>query len=216
MLYEFNHHQIATLAPADKAENTGPTDEQLMVLVQQSDEAALATLYRRHTAILRTVIARVVHIDADVDDLLQEVFLEIWKRCQTYEEHKGKVLGWMITMARRRAIDRVRRRQAYARAEERLRLQSEAEEREMHYHVEEDATASERAIMLQQTMATLPDAQREALQLAFYQGMSQRQIAAKTGVPLGTIKTRLELALRKLRTALTSVGGVEEWSLNRA
>jgi RNA polymerase sigma-70 factor (ECF subfamily) len=70
--------------------------------------------------------------------------------------------------------------------------------------------------MLQQTMATLPDAQREALQMAFYQGLSQRQIAARTGVPLGTIKTRLELALRKLRVALTSLGGVEEWSLNRA
>ncbi|HEY3898101.1 MAG TPA: sigma-70 family RNA polymerase sigma factor [Chthoniobacter sp.] len=213
MLYEFNHHQIATLAPTDP---TGAADEQLMMLVQRGDEAALATLYRRHTAILRTVIARVVHIDADVDDLLQEVFLEIWKRCQTYEEKKGKVLGWMITMARRRAIDRVRRRQAYARAEERLRLQCEAEDREVHYHVEEDAAASERATMLQQTMAALPDAQREALQLAFYQGLSQRQIAAKTGVPLGTIKTRLELALRKLRTALTSLGGVEEWSLNRA
>jgi RNA polymerase sigma-70 factor (ECF subfamily) len=213
MLYEFNHHQIATLAPAN---NDGPVDEQLMMLIQQGNEAALATLYRRHTAILRTVIARVVHIDADVDDLLQEVFLEIWKRCQTYEENKGKALGWMITMARRRAIDRVRRRQAYARAEERLRLQNEAEEHEVHYHVEEDAAASERAVMLQQTMAILPDAQREALQMAFYQGMSQRQIAAKTGVPLGTIKTRLELALRKLRTALASLGGVEEWSMNRA
>jgi RNA polymerase sigma-70 factor (ECF subfamily) len=213
MLYEFDHHQITTLTQGGDA---GPADEQLMVLVQQGDEAALATLYRRHTAILRTVIARVVHIDADVDDLLQEVFLEVWKRCQTYEENKGKVLGWMITMARRRAIDRVRRRQAYARAEERLRLQTEAEDQVAHYHVEEDAAASERATMLHETMATLPDAQREALQLAFYQGLSQRQIAAKTGVPLGTIKTRLELALRKLRVALTSLGGCEEWSLNRA
>jgi RNA polymerase sigma-70 factor (ECF subfamily) len=213
MLYEFDHHQIVTHTQSGEA---GPADEQLMVLVQQGDEAALATLYRRHTAILRTVIARVVHIDADVDDLLQEVFLEIWKRSQTYEENKGKVLGWMITMARRRAIDRVRRRQAYARAEERLRLQTEAQDEVSHYHVEEDAAASERAVMLQQTLAILPDPQREALQMAFYQGLSQRQIAAKTGVPLGTIKTRLELALRKLRVALTSLGGVEEWSLNRA
>ena len=212
MLYEFDHQQIATLASPTTG---GPADEQLMLLIQQGDEAALATLYRRHTAILRTVIARVVHIDADVDDLLQEVFLEIWKRAQTYDESKGKVLGWVITMARRRAIDRVRRRQAYARAEERLRLQSEADQT-AHYHVEEDAAASERAAMLKQTLATLPDAQREALQLAFYQGLSQRQIAAKTGVPLGTIKTRLELAVRKLRTALTSLGGAEEWSLNRA
>jgi len=84
------------------------------------------------------------------------------------------------------------------------------------YHVEEDAVASERAAMLQRTLATLPDAQREALQMAFYQGLSQRQIAAKTGVPLGTIKTRLELGVRKLRAAVTSLGGAEEWSLIRA
>jgi len=70
--------------------------------------------------------------------------------------------------------------------------------------------------MLQRTLATLPDAQREALQMAFYQGLSQRQIAAKTGVPLGTIKTRLELGVRKLRAAVTSLGGAEEWSLIRA
>jgi len=210
MLYEFAHHQISTIAPTIAAEST---DEQLMALIQAGDEAALATLYQRHTAILRTVIARVVHIDADVDDLLQEVFLEIWKRAQTYDISKGKVLGWMITVARRRAIDRVRRRQAYARAEERLRLQTEAEETD-HYHVAEDASASERAAMLREALAALREAQREAVQLAFYQGLSQRQIAAKTGVPLGTIKTRLELAIRKLRVGLSSIGGAEEWSLN--
>lgn len=211
MLYEFDHQQIATLAPTVA---TGPSDEQLMLLIQQGDEAALATLYRRHTAILRTVIARVVHIDADVDDLIQELFLEAWKRAQTYDETKGKVLGWLITMARRRAIDRVRRRQAYARAEERLRLQTDPNA--VHDHVEEDATASERTAMLREALATIPDAQREALQMAFYQGLSQRQIAAKTGVPLGTIKTRLELAVRKLRVTLSSLGGAEEWAPSRA
>jgi RNA polymerase sigma-70 factor (ECF subfamily) len=215
MLYEFDHqqiHTIQTLAPATEA---GATDEQLMILLKQGDESALATLYRRHTAILRTVIARVVHIDADVDDLIQDVFVEVWNRSQTYEETKGKVLGWLITMARRRAIDRIRRRQAYARAEERLRLETEAQE-VLHYHVEEDAVASERSEILQRALATLPDAQREALQMAFYQGLSQRQIAAKTGIPLGTIKTRLELAAKKVRVALESIGGAEEWSFSRA
>jgi len=82
--------------------------------------------------------------------------------------------------------------------------------------VAEDASASERAAMLREALAALPEAQREAVQLAFYQGLSQRQIAAKTGVPLGTIKTRLELAIRKLRVGLSSIGGAEEWSLNFA
>jgi RNA polymerase sigma-70 factor (ECF subfamily) len=76
--------------------------------------------------------------------------------------------------------------------------------------------ASERAEILQRALATLPDAQREALHMAFYQGLSQRQIAAKTGVPLGTIKTRLELAARKVRVALEAIGGQEEWSFCHA
>ncbi len=211
MLYEFDHQQIATLAPNLEA---GPSDEQLMGLIQGGDEAALAALYRRHKAIIRTVIARVVHTDADVDDVIQEAFLEVWKRAQTYEASKGKVLGWMITMARRRAIDRVRRRLAYARAEERMRLQNDGEEEARYRHVEEDAVASERSAFVQQALATLPEAQREAVKLAFYGGLSQRQISAKTGVPLGTIKTRLELAIRKLHAALSSMGGAEEWVHN--
>jgi RNA polymerase sigma-70 factor (ECF subfamily) len=213
MLYEFDHQQIkitTVVAPTTEA-----ADEQLMALIQDGDEAALATLYRRHTPILRTVISRVVHNDADVDDLLQEAFVEVWKRAQTYDETKGKVLGWLITMARRRAIDRVRRRQAYARAEERLREQTDLEPESTQDHVAADANASDHAAILREMLATLPEAQREALHLAFYQGMSQREIAAKTGVPLGTIKTRLELGVRKVRAALLALGGVEEWSFCR-
>src|SRR5687768_16324875 len=116
MLHEFDQQQTATVTTGEV------TDEQLMGLIQARDDAALATLYRRHTPLLRTVIARVVHNEHDVDDLLQEVFLELWNRADHYDEAKGKALGWIVTLARRRAIDRIRRRQAYARAEERLRL----------------------------------------------------------------------------------------------
>jgi RNA polymerase sigma-70 factor (ECF subfamily) len=82
--------------------------------------------------------------------------------------------------------------------------------------VQEDANATDRAKAFQQIIATLPDAQREALQLAYYRGLSQREIAAKTGIPLGTIKTRLELAVRKVRAAILALGGEQEWSLVRA
>lgn len=212
MLYEFDHQQISTLV---ETTYEGPTDEQLMVLVQGGDEAALATLYRRHTAILRTVISRVVHNDADTDDLLQECFCELWRRAATYDEKKGKLLGWLITLARRRSIDRVRRRQAYSRAEERLTEHSKTEIDECHNHVEEEANAADCAEALRKALAELPEAQREALQMAYYQGLSQREIAAKTGIPLGTIKTRLELAIRKVRATLLAIGGPEEWSMVR-
>jgi RNA polymerase sigma-70 factor (ECF subfamily) len=210
MLYEFDHQQIASFTA------TETTDEELMARIKARDEAALSAMYHRHTPILRTVISRVVHNESDVDDLVQEVFLELWNRAESYDEAKGKVLGWLVTLARRRAIDRVRRRQAYARAEERLRLETENEPQAVRGQgVEEDVVASDRAEVFQRLLSTLPDAQREALHLAYYRGLSQREIAAKTGIPLGTIKTRLELAVRKIRAAILSLGGAEEWSLSR-
>ncbi len=208
MLYEFDQQQTATFTTSE------PTDEQLMAGVQGADETALATLYKRHTPLLRTVISRVVHNDHDVDDLLQEIFIELWNRAASYDEAKGKALGWMVTLARRRAIDKVRRRQAYARAEERLRLEKEQEPLPARSHqTEDEANAADRAEIFQRLLTTLPEAQREALHLAFYCGLSQREIAAKTGIPLGTIKTRLELAVRKMRAAIMALGGAEEWSL---
>jgi len=220
MLYEFDHQQIETLVAATRTDSTAAsesTDEQLMALIQDRDETALATLYRRHTPLLRTVISRVVHNEYDVDDLLQEVFLELWNRADHYDEEKGKALGWIVTLARRRAIDRVRRRQAYARAEERLRLETEHEPQQTRNQgVADDVHDADRAEIFQRVLSTLPAAQREALQLAYYRGLSQREIAAKTGIPLGTIKTRLELAVRKIRTAILSLGGEEEWAMSHA
>jgi RNA polymerase sigma-70 factor (ECF subfamily) len=211
MLYEFDHQQIASFTTLDA------TDEQLMARIQARDDAALATLYKRHTPLLRTIVSRVVHNDHDVDDLLQEIFLELWNRADSYEEGKGKALGWIVTLSRRRAIDRIRRRQAYDRAAERMRLETATEPDAGRYQgVEEDANATDRAEVFQRILATLPVAQREALQLAYYKGLSQREIAAQTGIPLGTIKTRLELAVRKVRAAILSLGGEEEWSLLRA
>ena len=214
MLYEFDTLLTTTSKTPVQTINisTEATDEQLMARLRDGDEAALSTLFHRHAAILRTVIARVIHNDADVDDLMQEVMIELWNRGKAYDETKGKVLGWLVTMARRRAIDRVRRRQAYDRAEERLRIHVEDNSQAPDVpSVEEQVMSTDRAKFISQMLETLPEAQKEAVQLAFYRGLSQREIAAKTGIPLGTIKTRLELAVRKLRANILAVGG-EEWA----
>jgi RNA polymerase sigma-70 factor (ECF subfamily) len=211
MLYEFDHQQIQS---AVLTETTEVTDEQLMSRIQERDQEALTVLYHRHAALFRTVIGRVVNNSHDVDDLLDEAFIEIWNRAAAYDRSKGKPLGWMITMVRRRAIDRVRRQQAYNRAEERLRLSTETEpEAAWHESGQDQATVNERAEVFQKLVASLPEAQRDAVKLAFYSGLSQREISAKLNIPLGTIKTRLELGIRKLRTALLAMGGAEEWSL---
>ena len=216
MLYEFDTLLTTTTTTTSIEISTEATNEQLMARLREGDESALSALCQRHRGILRTVIARVIHNDADVDDLMQELMIEVWNRAKSYDETKGKVLGWLVTMARRRAIDRVRRRQAYDRAEERLRLHVEDNSQAVEVpSVEEQAMSADRSEFLRQMLETLPEAQKEAVQLAFYRGLSQREIAAKTGIPLGTIKTRLELAIRKLRANITALGA-EDWGMTAA
>lgn len=206
MQYSFDSQQLENRPVRSTAE---PTDEVLMDRIQARDDRAIAILYRRHTPLLRSVIARILNNDADVDDQLQDVFIEVWRQAAHYDVEKGKALGWIVTLARRRTIDRVRKRQAYFRAQERLRAQPEPAP---HHGADEDAAASDTAEIFSRVIATLPVAQREALNFAFYRGLSQREIAARTGIPLGTIKTRLELALRKVRAAIVAQGGAGEWA----
>src|SRR3954463_5397915 len=102
-----------------------PTDLELMTAIQREDPEALSVLYDRYNGILKALILRVIHNDAEADDLLQEIFMEIWNQAKNFSPEKGKPLGWMVTLARRRAIDALRRKQAYARAEERLQNETE-------------------------------------------------------------------------------------------
>jgi RNA polymerase sigma-70 factor (ECF subfamily) len=211
MLDSFDHHHTHGIQPHLLPGEA--TDEELMLAIQARNESALMVLYHRHAPLLRAIASRVVNNDTDADDLLQEVFCEVWRLADHYAEDKGKALGWLVTLARRRAIDKLRKKKAYQRAEDRLRDDTqEGPINTTHHGADEEAIASDRAEILQRVIATLPEAQRDALNLAFYRGMSQREIAAHTGIPLGTIKTRLELAMRKVRSAVLALGGTGEWS----
>ncbi|MBV9656669.1 MAG: sigma-70 family RNA polymerase sigma factor [Verrucomicrobia bacterium] len=179
------------------------SDEQLMAHIQERDPEALSALYDRYSGILKSLIMGVIHNDAEADDLLQEIYMEIWKQAAHYSVQKGKPLGWIVTLTRRRSIDRLRKKQAYARAEERLQNETEQQpEAWVHNTTEDDINMSDTRRLILGVLKNLPPAQREAIDLAFYHGMSQREIAAKTGIPLGTIKTRLELGLKKISEAL--------------
>ena len=178
-------------------------DEALMAQIQEREPGALAALYDRYSGILKSLIMGVIHNDAEADDLLQEIFMEIWNQAAHYSAQKGKPLGWIVTLTRRRSIDRLRKKQAYARAEERLQNETEQQpEAWVHNSTEDDIEISDTRRLILGILKNLPPAQREAIDLAFYHGMSQREIAAKTGIPLGTIKTRLELGLKKISEAL--------------
>lgn len=211
MLYAFDHQELhqktPRLAPGD------PSDEQLMRSIQKRDEGALRTIYQRHAALLRTVISRMVNNDHDVEDILQECFLDIWRHADNYSQAKGQALGWLVTLARRRAIDRVRRKAAYGRAQDRFRDEVKIETDALAAGADEEAATTDSAKAVASLIKNLPEAQQRAVHLAFYRGMTQREIAAYTGTPLGTIKTRLELALRKLRSAVLAFGELHDSGL---
>jgi len=190
-----------SVAPA--LEPGAPSDFELMKGIQAGDPDALSQLYDRYNGILKALILRVIHNEAEADDLLQEIFMEIWNQAKNFSAQKGKPLGWMVTLARRRAIDGLRKKQAYARAEERLQNETEQQpDAWVHNATDEQIMLSDTRTLIRKVIRGLPPAQQQAIDLAFFKGMSQREIAAKTNTPLGTVKTRLELGPKKIYAGL--------------
>jgi RNA polymerase sigma-70 factor, ECF subfamily len=184
------------------------SDEALMEAITDHRPEALNEFYSRHGGRLKSVIGNVVHEEGDADDVLQDILLQIWHEADHYSPKAGKLLGWVVTLARRRAIDRLRRKQAYCRAKERyqehLNEQSATVAPESHSFAD-DISRSDLRHFLHRRLNVLPRHQREALELAFFAGMSHREIAAITSAPLGTVKTRLELGLQKLTQSLRPI-----------
>lgn len=174
------------------------SDDQLMKAVVNREGDALESIYKRYESLLRTVILGVIRDESEVDDVLHDVLLQVWEQGHRYNPNEKGLRGLLVTLARRRAFDRLRRRAAYRRATESLKTDTDnpltcetstnSSEVEIH-----DLSA-----LLNRVIAELPAAQQEVIDLAFFKGMSQREIAAKRQISLGTVKTRLHLAQRKL------------------
>jgi RNA polymerase sigma-70 factor, ECF subfamily len=177
------------------------SDDQLMDRITAQQPQALNEFFNRHASRIRSVIGNVVHEKADADDVLQEILLQIWRDSGRYSAKSGKLLGWVVTLARRRAIDRLRRKQAYCRAKEQYEDHLSREPRSAPHSFEEISRADLRQF-LRRRLRLLPRHQRQAIELSFFTGMSHREIAALTHAPLGTVKTRLELGLQKLTHSL--------------
>ncbi len=187
----------------DTAGLASASDEALMKAITDRHQIALRELYKRYGKTLKAIITHVVHEEAEADDVLQEIFLQIWKEAANYSPEAGKPLGWVVTLARRRAIDRLRRRQAYCRAKDRFESHIEQQpDAWVRNRIDDDLVRSDLRRFLERQMHTLPAYQREAIELSFFEGLSHREIAVVTGTPLGTVKTRLELGLRKLTNGI--------------
>jgi RNA polymerase sigma-70 factor, ECF subfamily len=184
------------------------SDEALMEAITDHRPEALNEFYSRHGGRLKSVIGNVVHEEGDADDVLQDILLQIWHEADHYSPKAGKLLGWVVTLARRRAIDRLRRKQAYCRAKERYQAhinEEPASSAPDTHSFGDEISRSDLRHFLHRRLNVLPRHQREALELAFFAGMSHREIAAVTRAPLGTVKTRLELGLQKLTQSLKPI-----------
>jgi RNA polymerase sigma-70 factor, ECF subfamily len=198
--------QILEGTPAATADapTSNLTDEQLMEMIQSHRHSGLDQLHVRYATLLKGLIMKVLHSDVDADDLLQDVFLEIWVRAANYDPLMGRPLSWIATLAHRRSIDRLRKKETYRRLQQRFAEETNRAA-DVWTHVHEDLAQFEMNAHLECAMAKLPEAQRNAIRLAYHKQMSQREIAAHTGIPLGTIKTRLALGLRKMATSLSGL-----------
>jgi RNA polymerase sigma-70 factor (ECF subfamily) len=179
-----------------------PDDAQLLRQMAAGNEQALGAFYDRWHPLVHAVVLRVLRSTDDVEDVVEETFWQAWRQAGRYESARGAVQTWILTIARSRALDRVRL--ANRRREE--PMEGESGEQVLQLATDSDpsmdAESSERRKLVVAAMADLPGEQREALELGYFGGLSQSEIADRTGQPLGTIKTRMRLAMQKLRSSL--------------
>ena len=182
----------------DDAAASDFSDELLMQAITERRQSALNEFYSRHGGKLRSMISNVVREEGDADDVLQDIMIQVWREADRYSAKAGRPLGWISTIARRRAIDRVRRGQTYRRIKDRFAELYQPANNCSPKPVTDEIARSDLRKFLNRQLQKLPAFQCQAVKLAFFKGMSHREIAVATHTPLGTVKTRLELGLRKL------------------
>ena len=180
-------------------------DRAILNRVAGGDPSALAALYDRHGRGVYSLACRIVTDRADAEDVVQEVFTQAWQQASRYDQGRATVTGWLLMMTRARAIDRVRARAARP-ATSNAPDTSLPDVPDAGPGMEAEAISAESAARLRQALGDLPEAQRRTIELAYYEGLTQTDIAEKLQEPLGTIKTRMRSALQKLRAALQAGG----------
>lgn len=176
------------------------SDADLLSSVAAGDENALIELYDSHRRILFGLIIRILRNHAEAEDVLQEVFVQIWKQAGAFDQSRGKAVTWLATIARSRAIDRLR----LLGSRERTVQQATAQTIELTSNAIEDAICSRRSKLVRAALRELPEEQRKLLLMAYFEGHSQSEIAERTKTPLGTVKTRIRDGMTKLRVNLNS------------
>jgi RNA polymerase sigma-70 factor, ECF subfamily len=186
------------LQPKPAQEN----DVELLKAIAARDEAALAQLYDRYRVILFGLLMRILNNREEAEDVLQEVFLQVWRKAADFDESRGRPFTWLVTLGRSRGIDRLRMLAARERV-------AEAGAREASEEISDaatDAFKSEQRGLVSDALAKLPDEQKRPIMLAYFDGLTQSEIATSLGAPLGTVKTRMRTGMIRLRELLAGQG----------
>ena len=177
-------------------------DVELLKAIAARDEAALAQLYDRYPTILFGLLMRILNNREEAEDVLQETFLQVWRKAADFDESRGRPFTWLVTLARSRAIDRLRTLASRERV-------AEAGAREVSEEISDaatDALKSEQRGLVSDALAKLPDEQKRPIMLAYFDGLTQSEIATRLGAPLGTVKTRMRTGMIRLRELLAGQG----------
>ena len=175
------------------------TVERMLTLVARGDVPAFERLYRRLAGAVYGLVVQVLRDPAQSEEVAQEVLVEVWRTASRFDPHRGSARAWVLTMARRRAVDRVRSAQAAGDREQRAAAAGSGTEFD---EVSETVEIRLEQQQVRRCLGSLTDLQRESVHLAYYRGYTQQEVSAMLSVPLGTVKTRLRDGLIRLRDCL--------------
>jgi RNA polymerase sigma-70 factor (ECF subfamily) len=185
--------------------DVGPeTDQHLVSAVAAGSTDALSRLYDRYAGTVFGLARRILNRLEDAEEVVQDVFAQVWRDAARYERGRASVAGWVVMLARTRAIDRLRRRRARPDEREPLKPEAAPDLASTGISPEQASISSEDARDVRSALTALPEAQRVLVELAYYEGLTHSEIADRTGTPIGTVKTRLRAAMTTLRGALRS------------
>jgi RNA polymerase sigma-70 factor (ECF subfamily) len=159
--------------------------------VSEGDQTAIAQVFDRYGSAVYSVALRTLQDTGHAEDVMQEVFIQFWRNPQSFVEGRGSLRGWLVVMARNRSIDLLRGRKPTNSYDERVHVAAHT----VPFKAEQNLTMEK----IQKNLATLPEEQQQVMELAFFEGLTHMEIAEKTGVALGTVKTRIRSALISLR-----------------
>jgi RNA polymerase sigma-70 factor (ECF subfamily) len=196
-----NTATVKTIKDPSKSHTANPEEEALWIqAIANGDRNAFRLLHERYRAILFFTIHKVLGNYEDSEDVLQEVYAKIWSKASLFDSERGKPLTWATTMARNRAIDRYRSKQRRSSLGERYETQVDVErDRDRNRNsTEQDVIDNETSSVLRSAVLELTPGQREAIDLAYFGGLTQNEVAERTGQPLGTVKARIRRGIERL------------------